>query len=107
MLGERAIIPRPAAAALAGTLARWVAEGGIAQERLDPGLEDLYINMEHLLALELGPEVSGHLPVARSRNDVEAAMWRIECAKSWRPWSTNCSSTWRSSAAGPRPRPRP
>jgi argininosuccinate lyase len=78
MLGERAIIPRPAAAALAGTLARWVAEGGIAQERLDPGLEDLYINMEHLLALELGPEVSGHLPVARSRNDVEAAMWRIE-----------------------------
>jgi argininosuccinate lyase len=78
MLAERAIIPRPAAAALAKTLARWAAEGGIAPERLDPGLEDLYINMEHLLAQELGPEVSGHLPVARSRNDVEAAMWRIE-----------------------------
>ena len=27
---------------------------------------------------ELGAEVSGHLPVARSRNDVEASMWRIE-----------------------------
>jgi argininosuccinate lyase len=78
MLAQCAIIPRPAAAALARTLARWAAEGGIAQERLDPALEDLYINMEHLLAEELGPEVSGHLPVARSRNDVEAAMWRIE-----------------------------
>lgn len=78
MLAECAIIPREAAAALAKTLSRWAAEGGIAQERLDPALEDLYINMEHLLGLELGPEVSGHLPVARSRNDVEAAMWRIE-----------------------------
>ena len=34
--------------------------------------------MEHLLAQELGPDVSGHLPVARSRNDVEASMWRME-----------------------------
>jgi argininosuccinate lyase len=55
MLAQCAIIPRPAAAALARTLARWAAEGGIAQERLDPALEDLYINMEHLLAEELGP----------------------------------------------------
>lgn len=78
MLAERAIIPRDAAAALAKTLSRWQAEGGIAQERLDPALEDLYINMEHLLTLELGAEISGHLPVARSRNDVEASMWRIE-----------------------------
>jgi len=78
MLAQCSIIPREAAAALVKTLSRWAAEGGIAQERLDPALEDLYINMEHLLALELGKEISGHLPVARSRNDVEAAMWRIE-----------------------------
>ncbi len=78
MLARRAIIPQPAAAALARTLALWVEQGGIPPERLDPALEDLYINMEHLLAQELGPEVSGHLPVARSRNDVEASMWRME-----------------------------
>ena len=78
MLARRAIIPQPAAAALARTLALWVEQGGIPPARLDPALEDLYINMEHLLAQELGPEVSGHLPVARSRNDVEASMWRME-----------------------------
>jgi len=78
MLAERAIIPRPAAAALARTLSRWADEGGIPPERLDPALEDVYINMEHLLGLELGEEISGHLPVARSRNDVEASMWRME-----------------------------
>ncbi len=78
MLAQRAIIPRPAAAALAKTLKRWAAEGGILAEKLDPALEDFYVNMEHLLALELGQEISGQLPVARSRNDVEAAMWRIE-----------------------------
>ncbi|MGI6630291.1 MAG: argininosuccinate lyase [Bacillota bacterium] len=45
---------------------------------LDPKLEDLYINFESILTSKLGAEVSGYLPVARSRNDVEAAMWRIE-----------------------------
>jgi argininosuccinate lyase len=78
MLARRGIIPRDAAAALARTLCRWIEQGGIPPERLDPALEDLYINMEHLLAEELGEDVSGHLPVARSRNDVEASMWRME-----------------------------
>ena len=78
MLSQCGIIPAEAAKLLAQTLSRWLSEGGIAPESLDPALEDLYINMEHLLTLELGKEISGHLPVARSRNDVEAAMWRME-----------------------------
>jgi len=78
MLAKCGIIPAEAAKLLAKTLSRQLAEGGFAPESLDPALEDLYINMEHLLTLELGKEISGHLPVARSRNDVEAAMWRIE-----------------------------
>lgn len=78
MLAQCAIIPPNAAAALTITLSRWSAQGGIPRDLLDPALEDLYINMEHLLTQELGPEISGYLPVARSRNDVEAAMWRIE-----------------------------
>lgn len=78
MLSKCDIIPAEAAKLLAKTLSRWLSEGGIAQESLDPALEDLYINMEHLLTMELGKDISGHLPVARSRNDVEAAMWRIE-----------------------------
>lgn len=74
MLEECKIIPRDIAKALAGALAGWRQE--IPQ--LDPHLEDLYINLESLLTSELGAEVSGYLPVARSRNDVEAAMWRIK-----------------------------
>ena len=45
---------------------------------LDPKLEDLYINFEDIITKKLGAEVSGYLPAARSRNDVEASMWRME-----------------------------
>ncbi|MCL1848597.1 MAG: argininosuccinate lyase [Clostridiales bacterium] len=78
MLADQGIIPREAGAALAETLTGWKQSGGITPDMIDPSLEDLYINMEHLLSKALGEEIAGHLPVARSRNDVEAAMWRIE-----------------------------
>jgi argininosuccinate lyase len=74
MLGSRKIIPPEVAASL---LAGMQSFGGDIPE-LDPKLEDLYINFEHLLARKVGKDICGHLPVARSRNDVEAAMWRIE-----------------------------
>ncbi len=77
MLAETAIVPRPAARALLEALAA-IAEGGPAALPLDAALEDIYINLEKALAARLGAETAGYLPVARSRNDVEAAMWRIE-----------------------------
>ena len=77
MLGQCDIIPRTAAGQLLTVLSRL--NGKTADElELDPKLEDLYVNLESMLTQELGSEVSSYLPVARSRNDVEAAMWRIE-----------------------------
>ncbi len=77
MLAETRIIPGLAAAAILTTLTR-VAAGDAETASLDPTLEDIYINLEKRLATELGSDVAGYMPVARSRNDVEAAMWRME-----------------------------
>ena len=77
MLAEEAIIPRSAGAAILKTLGN-IADAGPEALSLDPSLEDMYINLEKKLTAELGSEVAGYMPVARSRNDVEAAMWRME-----------------------------
>lgn len=77
MLAEARIIPRSAAAAILTTLTEVAADDAGAMS-LDPTLEDIYINLEKRLTAELGSGVAGYMPVARSRNDVEAAMWRME-----------------------------
>ena len=74
MLGEQGIIPREAASKLLRVMEGW----GNTQPELDPSLEDLYINLEHLISKEAGEDICSYLPAARSRNDVEAAMWRME-----------------------------
>lgn len=74
MLDECGIIPREASTKLARALSRWREK----MPKLDPHLEDLYINLESLLITELGSTISGYLPIARSRNDVEASMWRLQ-----------------------------
>ena len=74
MLGEQGIIPKEAAAKLLKVMEGWQSY----EPELDPSLEDLYINLEHLITKEVGEEICSYLPVARSRNDVEAAMWRME-----------------------------
>ncbi len=74
MLGEQKIIPKEAASKLLSVMEGW----RDLQPELDPSLEDLYINLEHLVTKEAGEDICSYLPVARSRNDVEAAMWRME-----------------------------
>lgn len=74
MLSEQGIIPESAAAKLLRVMEQW----HHAEPELDPSLEDMYINLEHLITKEIGAEICSYLPVARSRNDVEAAMWRME-----------------------------
>jgi argininosuccinate lyase len=76
MLAETRIIPKSAAGAILRMLGTFAGAGPGALS-LDPTLEDMYINLEKRLSAELGSEVAGYMPVARSRNDVEAAMWRI------------------------------
>lgn len=74
MLEKQRIIPKKAAVELISVMEKW----GREVPELDPSLEDLYINLEHLMTQEAGTEICSYLPVARSRNDVEASMWRIE-----------------------------
>lgn len=74
MLGEQGIIPMGATSKLLNVLEGWQ----YYEPELDPSLEDLYINLEHLITKEAGENICSYLPVARSRNDVEAAMWRME-----------------------------
>lgn len=74
MLEKQKIIPQNIAKKLVQVMEGWNGQ----TPQLDPSLEDLYINMEHLMTKEAGKDVCSYLPVARSRNDVEAAMWRIE-----------------------------
>ena len=74
MICAQGIISREAAGQILAAMGEW---DNVTPE-LDPRLEDLYLNFEHLLTAKVGAEVCGQLPVARSRNDVEAAMWRIE-----------------------------
>ena len=74
MIAEQGIISRDTAGRILKAMQEW---DNIVPE-LDPRLEDLYLNFEHMLATKVGADICGQLPVARSRNDVEAAMWRIE-----------------------------
>lgn len=74
MLGEQGIIPKEIAGKLLRVMESWHGK----EPELDPSLEDMYINLEHMMTQEVGEEVCSYLPVARSRNDVEAAMWRLE-----------------------------
>ncbi len=74
MICRQGIISKEAAGKLLGAMREW----DNTVPALDPRLEDLYLNFEHMLAARVGADICGQLPVARSRNDVEAAMWRIE-----------------------------
>lgn len=74
MLAEQGILYKDAAGKLLGAMQEW----NNTVPELDPRLEDLYLNFEHLLTARVGAEICGQMPAARSRNDVEAAMWRIE-----------------------------
>ena len=74
MLSEQGIVPR----SVTGKLLEAMREWDNTVPELDPRLEDLYLNFEHMLTAKVGADICGQLPVARSRNDVEAAMWRIE-----------------------------
>lgn len=74
MLAKQKIIPERACEKLLEVLEAW----GKDIPDLDPSLEDLYINLEQRMKEQAGEEICSYLPVARSRNDVEAAMWRIE-----------------------------
>lgn len=76
MLLKQGIISRECARALLVALLQIEAEG---PEALDyqPGVEDLYFCVERRLIALAGAEVGGNLQLARSRNDLGAALGRL------------------------------
>lgn len=76
MLARCGLISPQAARALAGGLLRMEEEGPDAVE-LDPQREDSYFNYEaHLIGL-IGTDAGGRMHIARSRNDLTAALDRL------------------------------
>jgi argininosuccinate lyase len=76
MLRARDLIPADAARLVARALAE-IERAGLPPETLDPGLEDLYANLERAVARAAGEDAAGRMHVARSRNDLWATVARM------------------------------
>jgi argininosuccinate lyase len=76
MLAETGIISREHGAALLNAL-RQVNEGGVDRFEYAPSVEDLFFAVEGRLIELAGPDAGGNLQLARSRNDLGAAMNRM------------------------------
>ena len=76
MLARQRIVSREHARAIAGALLRMDEEGAGAIVP-DPALEDAYFNVEARLVALCGADAGGRLHIARSRNDLSAALDRL------------------------------
>ncbi len=78
MLGETGILPRePARRLLAGLDA--IEDRLLLADRADAGgFEDLFFLREDALRAEVGAELAGRLHTGRSRNDLEATIFRLK-----------------------------
>ena len=77
MLTERGIIPTEAAHQLRRALLS-LSAADIAQVKYDGICEDLFFYIERLLVEQCGDEVAGRLHTARSRNDIDMTMYRMQ-----------------------------
>ena len=76
MLAATGIIPAEQAGRVLGALRR-VAEDGPEAFDYAPAIEDLFFAVEGRLIALAGAEAGGNLQIARSRNDLDAAMCRL------------------------------
>lgn len=76
MLARTGIIPAEEAARLAGAI-QAIDRVAVRAFRYDGTCEDLYFYLERLVANRCGPETGGKLRTARSRNDVDIALYRM------------------------------
>ncbi|HVH57727.1 MAG TPA: argininosuccinate lyase [Vicinamibacterales bacterium] len=77
MLAERGILPRPEARALRTALDQVPLEA-VKQVKYDGTYEDLFFYVERLIVEGCGEETAGRLHTARSRNDIDMAMYRMQ-----------------------------
>jgi argininosuccinate lyase len=77
MLAEQGIVDRPDAAALAATL-RAISLDDVRSVQYDGRDEDLFCYLERLIAAAVSDDIAGRLHTARSRNDIDMTMYRMQ-----------------------------
>ena len=77
MLAEQGIVPRDAARAIRGALDA-VSEDEVREVRYDGTYEDLFFYVNRLIAERCGEDAAGRLHTARSRNDIDMTMYRMQ-----------------------------
>ena len=76
MLAEAGIISREDGKRLVQALSA-IEPAKVREFRYDGSFEDLYFYLEHLVIEQVGEELGGKMRVARSRNDVDLALFRM------------------------------
>ena len=77
MLAERGIIPPDAARTVRGALEA-IDLGDVRRVEYDGTYEDLFFYVERLIRAHAGDESAGRLHTARSRNDIDMTMYRMQ-----------------------------
>lgn len=77
MLTEQGIVPAQQARAIAGALAM-ISLDDIRRVEYDGTYEDLFFYIERLIVQGCGEDAAGRLHTARSRNDIDMAMYRMQ-----------------------------
>ena len=77
MLTECGIIPATASGQIRAALESLSVEG-VRRVEYDGSCEDLFFYVEKLIAAACGEEVAGRLHTARSRNDIDMTMYRMQ-----------------------------
>ena len=77
MLTERGIVPPEQARAIRGAL-DGISLAGIREATYDGSCEDLFFFVERLIVRGCGEEAAGRLHTARSRNDIDMTMYRMQ-----------------------------
>jgi argininosuccinate lyase len=77
MLAEQGIVSRADAHAIRAALDA-IDLDAVRAARYDGGFEDLFFYVDHLIAQRAGEGAAGRLHTARSRNDIDMTMYRME-----------------------------
>lgn len=76
MLAEQAILDKKEAGVILKGVEK-VAQTDCQKLEYDPQFEDLFFMMEHKISKQIGPDLAGKMHIARSRNDMGVAMYRL------------------------------
>ena len=77
MLTECGIVPRSEARAIRDALSQ-ISVDDVKSVKYDGSCEDLFFYVERLIAERCGEDAAGRLHTARSRNDIDMTMYRIQ-----------------------------